>query len=82
MQGTRRVLDGGIIEIGGSRGAKHMTTRRRYQSDRLVPLVGEIVYFVDDDDLDDRVSIHVAHFVDGRASTRGWLCFAHRVVIK
>lgn len=70
MQGTRRVLAGGRIVIGGSRGAKHMTSRYVYADPLLVPYVGQIVYFVDDDS-DRRVTVYEVTFDVGRPGTRG-----------
>ena len=71
MQGTRRVLDGGRFVVGGSRGAKHMTERRVYQGQALVPYVGQIIYFIDDDDLKDRLTVYEVTFEMGRPGTRG-----------
>ena len=71
MQGTRRVLEGGRFTIGGSRGAKHMTDRRVYADRLLVPYVGKIVYFVDNDDLRNRISVYRVTFKVGKKGTRG-----------
>lgn len=70
IQGTRRVLEGGRIAIGGSRGAKHMTGRYVYGDSLLVPYVGQIVYFVDDDS-DRRVTVYEVTFEMGAPGTRG-----------
>lgn len=71
LAGTRRVLEGGRFSIGGSRGAKHMTERIVYQDALLVPYVGQIVYFVDDDDLKDRIAVYKVAFEVGKPETRG-----------
>ena len=71
MQGTRRVLEGGRFSIGGSRGAKHMTTRRIYHHPALVPYVGKIVYFTDQDDLKGRIMVNEVTFEVGAPGTRG-----------
>lgn len=71
MQGTRRVLDGGRFTIGGSRGSKHMTDRRVYEHPLLVPHVDKIVYFVDDDDRQGRISVYEVTFEVGKPGTRG-----------
>lgn len=52
---TRRVLAGGLVVVGGSRGAK--SWRRELRSDALLPLVGEVVYV---EDIDDSRGWHVA----------------------
>jgi hypothetical protein len=70
MQGTRRVLEGGRFAIGGSRGAKHMTSRHIYSDPALVPYVGKIVYFIDDG-LKDRIMVHEVTFEVGAPGTRG-----------
>lgn len=71
MQGTRRVLEGGRFVVGGSRGAKRMTERRVYSNPALVPYVGKIVYFIDDDDLKDRLTVYEVTFEMGNPGTRG-----------
>lgn len=71
IAGTRRVLDGGRITVGGSRGAKHDTVQRVYQDPLLVPYVGQIVYFVDDDDMQNRITIYEVTFEMGKPGTRG-----------
>lgn len=73
--------------IGGSRGAKHMTDRRVWADPLLVPYVGQIVYFVDDDDMKDRLTIYEVTFEMGKPGTRGagrnrsvtgkFICMAH-----
>jgi len=88
MAGTRRVLEGGRIEIGGSRGSRHMTSRYVYADPLLVPYVGQIVYFVDDDDRHGRLSIYEVTFEVGVHGTRGegrnrsvtgdFICYADR----
>lgn len=87
MQGTRRVLEGGRFTIGGSRAAKHMTERRTYLDPALVPYVGQIIYFIDDDDLKNRISVYEVTFEMGQPGTRGaernrsvtgdFICYAH-----
>ena len=71
MAGTRRVLEGGRFSIGGSRGAKHMTERRTYSDPALVPFVGKIIYFIDDDDWKDRITVYEVTFEMGKPGTRG-----------
>jgi hypothetical protein len=71
MQGTRRVLEGGRFTIGGARGSKHMTERRVYADPLLVPYVGQIIYFVDNDDREGRISVYEVTFDVGKPGTRG-----------
>ena len=71
MQGTRRVLEGGRFTIGGSRGAKHTTTRMVYANPALIPYVDKIVYFTDNDDLKGRIMVHEVRFEVGAPGTRG-----------
>jgi hypothetical protein len=88
VEGTRRVLEGGRFAIGGSRGAKHMTERWWYQDPLLIPYVGQIVYFADNDDLRGRISVHEVTFKVGKPGTRGagrnrsvtgdFICYAYR----
>ncbi len=48
MGATRRVLPGGLVVVGGSRGSKMW--RRELRSDALLPFVGEVIYAEDIDD--------------------------------
>lgn len=63
-------MEGGKFAIGGSRGARHMTERRTYSDPALVPYVGQIVYFIDNDDLRNRLFVYEVNFEVGRPGTR------------
>lgn len=77
MEGTRKVLPGGLIVIGGSRGTKQLTVRREYAHELLLPHVGTFVFFADRDALDGTVSIWKAITTpSGRVTTGEWLCKA------
>lgn len=77
LSGTRRVLEGGIIEVGGSRGSKHITQNRRYHHPRLEHYVGKVVYFHDGDRMDNALSVHEAVFHKSRRVFTGkWIAYA------
>lgn len=68
VEGTRVVLDGGRFRIGGKLFNGRMFYRT-YQSDRLIPLVGEIIHFHDCDDLQNRIAVHECTFESSRKSS-------------
>lgn len=81
-EGTRRVEAGGIIQIGWSQRPQDRRPdgskwpRRKFQHDRLKPLVGRIVYFADNDSGYIAVS-HVEWLQNGKAAAGRSLCHIH-----